>query len=390
MSIEKLAKIALVLLIIIASLYLIDRIWGALASVSEVILIFGLGLLVAYVLEPLVRWLAELRAPGWLRRALCRLFGESRAARLCELRIGRGAALAVVYLGLLAGIILSAVYLVPLTVEQLTQIGARIPDFIANAPSLLASVDRWLADRNIGISLSSLYDETILRQRAEVLVAQAIQYMITAARAIASVVTLSLLVLAVSFYTVLDGRKLMAELSALVPQRYQDELTFAARTVDRVFGGFVRGQALMAIIYGGVALVAMLIARVPSALVVAWISGIIMLVPLVGAPIAMLLPGLVALFQQPGAAIWLIIAMTAFQQILLHVIIPRIMSETMGLPTLLIIAATLLGVILLGFWGLLFGVPVVAIFYALAVYWLQRVKKRLDEAAPADNANARE
>jgi predicted PurR-regulated permease PerM len=125
----------------------------------------------------------------------------------------------------------------------------------------------------------------------------------------------------------------------------------------------------------------MLIARVPSALVVAWISGIIMLVPLVGAPIAMLLPGLVALFQQPGAAIWLIIAMTAFQQILLHVIIPRIMSETMGLPTLLIIAATLLGVILLGFWGLLFGVPVVAIFYALAVYWLQRVKKRLDAEA---------
>lgn len=381
MSIEKLAKIALFLIIIIASLYLLDKVWGVLASISEVILIFGLGLLVAYVLEPLVRWLADLHAPGWMRRALCRAFGEARAARLCDLRVGRTVALAVVYLALVTVLILSAVYLVPLTVNQLTQISARIPGIIAGAPDFLASVDQWLAERNIAISLSSLYDETLLRQRAEVVLGQAIQYLITAARAVASFVTFSLLVLAVSFYTVLDGRRLVAELSGLVPQRYQDELAFASRTVDRVFGGFVRGQVLMAVIYGLFALVAMLIAGMPSALVVAWISGIVMIIPLVGAPIAMLLPGIVALFQQPGAAIWLIVAMTAFQQILLHVIIPRIMAETMGLPTLLIIAATLLGVILMGFWGLVFGVPVVAIFYALAVYWLQRVKKRMDEEA---------
>lgn len=378
---ERLARIALVLIIIIASLHLLDKIWGALKSISEVILIFGLGLLIAYVLEPLVWWLAELHAPGWMRRGLCRAFGEARAARLCNLRVGRTVALAVVYLGLVTTLILSAVYLVPLTVEQLTQISARIPAMIAGAPDFLASADRWLAQRNITISLSSLYDEALLRQRAETLLGQAIQYLITAARAVASFVTLSLLVLAVSFYTVLDGRKLMAELSALVPRQYQDELAFASRTVDRVFGGFVRGQVLMAVLYGVVALVAMLIAGMPSAVVVAWISGIIMIIPLVGAPIAMLLPGIVALFQQPGAALWLIIAMTAFQQVLLHVIIPRIMAETMGLPTLLIIAATMLGVILMGFWGLVFGVPVVAIFYALAVYWLQRVKKRLDEAS---------
>jgi len=378
---ERLARIALILIIIIASLYLLDKVWGALKSISEVILIFGLGLLIAYVLEPLVRWLAELHAPEWMRRALCRIFGETRAGRLCNLRVGRTVALTIVYFGLVAVLILSAAYVVPLTVEQLTQISARIPAMIAGAPDFLASADRWLAERNIAISLSSLYDEALLRQRAEVLLGQAIQYLITAARAVASFVTLALLVLAVSFYTVLDGRKLMIGLSGLVPQQYQDELAFASQTVDRVFGGFIRSQVLMAVIYGLFALVSMLIAGMPSALVVAWISGVIMIIPLVGAPIAMLLPGLVALFQQPGAAIWLLIAMTAFQQVLLHVIIPRIMAQTMGLPTLLIIAATMLGVILMGFWGLVFGVPVVAIFYALAVYWLQRMKKRMDEKA---------
>jgi len=171
------------------------------------------------------------------------------------------------------------------------------------------------------------------------------------------------------------------ELSSLVPQRFQDELRFASRTFDRVFGGFVRGQALMAVLYGGVTLVVMLIAGMPSALVVAWICGMVMLIPLIGAPIAMFLPGIVALFQQPEAAVWLFIVMTVFQQILLHIVIPRILSEAMGLPTILVIAATLLGAVLMGFWGLLFGAPVGAVLYALAVFWLQRVKKRLDADA---------
>jgi predicted PurR-regulated permease PerM len=379
MSTDRLVRIALILLIIIAAGFLIGRAWSLLATMSDVILIFGLGLLVAYVLEPAVKWLAELHAPGWMRRMLCRAFGESRAERICALRIGRVPALAVVYLTLVAGIVLSALYIVPLAVEQLTQLSARIPGVIASAPSFLASADSWLAERGIAISLSSFYDETAIRQQAQTFLGQGLQYLITAARTVASAVTVALLVLAVSFYTVLDGRKLVAELSSLVPQRYQDELHFASRTVDQVFGGFVRGQALMAAFYGIFVFVAMSIAQVPSALVISWICGLIMLIPFVGAPVAMLLPGVVALFLQPGAALWLIIAGTAFQQILLHLVIPRIMSEAMGLPTLLILAATLLGVILMGFWGLLFGVPVVAILYALGVYWLRRVKKRMDE-----------
>jgi len=379
MSTDRLVRIALILLIIIAAGFLIGRAWSVLASMSDVILIFGLGLLVAYVLEPAVKWLAELHAPGWMRRLLCRAFGKSRAERICALRIGRTLALAVVYLTLVAVIVLGAIYIVPLSVEQLTQLSARIPAIIAGAPSYLASVDAWLAERGIEISLSSLYDETTIRQQAQTILGQGLQYLIGAARTVASAVTIALLVLAVSFYTVLDGRRLVAELSSLVPQRYQDEMRFASRTVDQIFGGFVRGQALMALFYGAFVYLAMLIAQVPSALVVAWICGLIMLIPYVGAPVGMFLPGIVALFVQPGAAIWLFIAATLFQQILLHLVIPRIMSEAMGLPTLLILAATLLGVILMGFWGLLFGVPVVAILYALGVYWLRRVKKRMDE-----------
>ncbi len=376
---DRLLKILLVLLIIIASIYLAGKLWAVLASLEEVLLISGLGWLVAYVLEPVAAWLGDLHAPGWMRKALERVVGEKPAAAIANFRMGRSAGLAFVYLGLAALIVLGGIYLVPLTVEQITQLSGRVPDLLASIPDALASADAWLAERDLQMSLSDLYDETVVQQRAEVLLGQALQYLITAARAVASVIAASLLVLAVSFYIMLDGRRLVEELSSTVPQKYQDELAFASRTVDRVFGGFVRGQALMAILYGGFALIAMLIAGMPSALVIGWLCGLIMLIPLVGAPVAMVLPSLIALYQQPGAVLWLFIAMTLFQQVLLHFIIPRIMSEAMGLPTLLIMAATLLGVVLMGFWGLIFGVPVVAVFYALAVYFLQRAKMQMDE-----------
>lgn len=375
---DRLVRVLLVLLIVIASIYLAGKLWAALASIEEILLIFGLGWLVAYVLEPVVEWLGDLHAPGWVRKGLERLLGEKPATTIANFRMGRKVGLAIVYLGLAALIVLGGIYLVPLTVEQVTQLSNRVPELLANVPDMLDSADAWLAERNLDVSLSDLYDEAVVQRRAEVLLGQALQYLITIARAVASVIAASLLVLAVSFYIMLDGRRLVEELYTMVPQKYQDELSFASQTVNRVFGGFVRGQALMAVLYGLFALASMLIAGMPSALVIGWLSGLIMLIPLIGAPIAMVLPSLVALFQQPGAVLWLFIAMTLFQQVLLHFVIPRIMSEAMGLPTLLIMAATLLGVVLMGFWGLIFGVPVVAVFYALAVYFLQRTKKRMD------------
>ncbi len=375
---DRLVRILLVLLIVIASIYLGGKLWSALASLEEVLLIFGLGWLVAYVLEPVVKWLGDLHSPGWVRKGLERLLGEKAANAIACFRMGRSVGLAVVYLGLAALIILGGIYVVPLTVDQVTQLSNRVPQLLAQIPGTLDNADAWLAERGVNASLSQLYNETVVQQRAEVLLGQALQYLITAARAIASVVAASLLILAVSFYIMLDGRRLMDELTTLVPQSYQDELAFASETVNRVFGGFVRGQALMAVLYGIFALLAMLIAGMPSALVIGSLCGLVMLVPLIGAPVAMVLPSLMALFQQPDAALWLFIAMTLFQQVLLHFIIPRIMSEAMGLPTLLIMAATLLGVVLMGFWGLIFGVPIVAVFYALGVFFLQRARKQMD------------
>jgi predicted PurR-regulated permease PerM len=115
---------------------------------------------------------------------------------------------------------------------------------------------------------------------------------------------------------------------------------------------------------------------------VSWFCGLIMLVPLLGAPVAMFLPALVTLILVPSAALWVLIVLVVYQNVLLHFLGPRVQSQSIGLPTLLVIAATLVGGILLGVWGVIIGVPVAAILYALAFHFVRRSQLRARAAEP--------
>jgi predicted PurR-regulated permease PerM len=110
------------------------------------------------------------------------------------------------------------------------------------------------------------------------------------------------------------------------------------------------------------------------------LAGLIIFIPIIGAPIAMFLPSLIALLQ--GAplltALVLLAVLTAFQQILLHLIVPRIMSESIGMPTALIVLATLIGARLWGVWGFIFGIPVAGAIYTTGLVMLGRFKREQD------------
>jgi predicted PurR-regulated permease PerM len=187
------------------------------------------------------------------------------------------------------------------------------------------------------------------------------------------------LVLALSFYMMLDGKRLSDQFYRLVPARYLDEVEFASRTLDKTFGGFLRSQVLMAAASGVATGIASGIAGLPYGAAIGAICGVIMIVPLIGAPIAMFLPSVIALLGgNTGAAIALLVFLYIFQQILLHLVVPRLMSETIGMPSFLVLASTLVGVRMMGVWGFIFAIPVAGAIYAMGVMFLERYKRRQD------------
>ena len=77
-------------------------------------------------------------------------------------------------------------------------------------------------------------------------------------------------------------------------------------------------------------------------------------------------------------AILLLASLTVFQQILLHFIVPRIMSESIGMPPVLTLISVLIGTKLWGVWGFIFGIPVAGAIYAVGLVMLRRFKREQD------------
>jgi predicted PurR-regulated permease PerM len=176
----------------------------------------------------------------------------------------------------------------------------------------------------------------------------------------------------------LDGKRLSAQFYRLVPIRYQDELHFVFATIDRTFGGFLRGQVLMAILQGIFTAVLMRLFGLQFTMITAILSGALMFIPELGAPLAMLAPAIASILQGSDATIPILIITFGFQQILLRFVIPMFMSESLGMPPLLILVSVLISARIMGFWGFLFGIPVAGAIYTIAIVSLEQIKQNAD------------
>jgi len=369
---DRWTRAAIVLVAISAAIFLFEKAWQLGGFFGDIILTFALAWLVAFILDPLVDGLSGRPVPQVLLRWVRQRVGDPIARVLEALHLPPGLAVSLVYLGLVVVMIVIVIFLVPVTVTQLSQLGARLPEYIAQAPDWTAALQENLARLNVYVDLSSFYQPEEMTRRAESIGTAIVQNALVVVAQVASGVANALIVLILSFYMMLDGKKVAEQALALIPHQYHDELHVAARSIDRTFGGFIRGQLVMALLYAVFVTLAMTIARLRFAVAIGSLAGLIMFVPVVGAPIAMVLPAIIALFQNPSLAFWMLLIMTVYQQILLHIVMPKVMSEVVGMPPLLILAAIMISVRLIGLWGFIFGIPVAGALYASGIFFLSR------------------
>jgi predicted PurR-regulated permease PerM len=373
---DRWTRAAIVLVAISAAIFLLEKAWQLSGFFGDIILTFALAWLVAFVLDPIAEGLSGRPAPRMLTEWVRQRWSNRVANSLENLRLPRGLAVGLVYLGLVVIIVVIAIFLVPVTVTQLSQLGAKLPEYIAQAPDWLETLQEKLARRNIYVDLTSIYQPEEMTRRAETIGTAIIQNALVIVTQVASGVANALIVIILSFYMMLDGKKVAKQALALIPAEYYDELAVAAKSIERTFGGFIRGQLAMALLYAVFVTLAMTIARLRFAVAIGALTGLIMFIPVIGAPIAMVMPAIIALFQNPSLALWMLLIMAAYQQILLHILMPKIMSEVIGMPPLLILAAIMISARLIGVWGFIFGIPVAGALYAIGAFFLDRWKEQ--------------
>ena len=131
------------------------------------------------------------------------------------------------------------------------------------------------------------------------------------------------------------------------------------------FTNFICGQCLEAVILGTLFIITMSIFKMPYATTIGTLIAFTALIPIVGAFIGCFVGAFMILINNPTQALLFIILFLILQQIEGNLIYPKVVGNSVGLPSIWVLVAVSLGGSLFGIPGMLFFIPVVSTVYSL-------------------------
>lgn len=169
---------------------------------------------------------------------------------------------------------------------------------------------------------------------------------------------------------------------AFLPERLAEYLISIGKLTSRMFYRFVTGQLTEAVIIGILCFVGMTVLRIPYAPMISALIGFTALIPIFGALIGTAVGALIILMDSPIKAVWFVLYIIIMQQIEGDFIYPRVVGSSVGLPSLWVMLAVLVGGDVGGITGMIISVPVSSILYCLV---RQAVNKNLRDRDITDD-----
>ena len=341
--------------------------WQVAGAVRHVVFLFLVALLIALLLNPVVRGLGRLWLP-------------------------RGPAVALVYLAFAAVVGLTILALATVIVQQTRTAAHRIDDYFTvpsgqppqtGAEQDLARLQSWLNGNHLGSIHVEKQGDKFLHQvglkDVQKYTSRALSWAEGAGVAAVTLLFDAFLVVVVSIYMLLDMQRWSDRIDRrFPPQRGSPGLI---GRMEQAIASYVRGQILLSLIIGvssGVGLwILGMVGLMPhggryAAAFGAW-AGITELIPYIGPWLGAIPPVLYALVQHPLSALWVTILFLGIQQFEGHVVVPNVMGRSLRLHPLLVIFGLLAGGEIYGFPGILVALPLLAAGRAVWEFFNERV-----------------
>jgi predicted PurR-regulated permease PerM len=328
---------------------------------GDTILIFFLAWLLAFILSPIVTRLTN--AIPFLPRVV---------------------ATVLVYAALFAAIVLVIIALAGALATSIAEFIQNVPQLRQQLPQLLATWQETLNGFGLQVNLVASADDILngIANYAGQLVGPVQQVAVASIGAMGSL----LLVLILSLYMVVDRDQIQTFLFTLVPKSRQSEARLLERSVSRSFGGFLRGQAILGVVYAAVAIVTSAVLHLDYVGVTAALSGFLMAIPFFGPFVAWAPPVVVAFLTQSGDALPAFILMGVGWLLVMNLLQPRLMQESVGIHPIVVLGSVLIGSKVAGIAGAIFGIPIAAVISAFFFHYLAMTR---DTAPVAERAAKR-
>jgi len=325
-------------------------VFGVLASVAAILLLW---LLYSVRNTLMLAYIAGLFAMGL--SPLVRMIERQRAIPIGR-RLPRWLAILIIYATVIGAIVTVGSLIIPPLVDQAEELWRNLPDRIAQAQS-------WLV--RVGILRAPITLGEAVRQAPATGGATAFNTIFGALRNVVGglfgVITLLLL----TFYMLVESREIFSFLVRLFPRHQRARVAIVSNTVTQKVSAWLGGQMVLSLIIGLTSAIGLWIMGVPYFYVLALISAVGELIPMVGPILAAIPAILVAASVSPGLAIGVAIFFILQQQLENTILVPKIMGRQVGLSAVTVIIALGIGGQLLGIVGAILSVPTAAIVQVL-------------------------
>lgn len=275
----------------------------------------------------------------------------------------------VLSLAIFIGIILGICFLlIPELIENIQLLLKNIPAFIENIESwLLELVDNY---PDIQQQIEDTFKDTtnfnnIMVNVLNYVVNGSVSFvtnLISSLFTIFTALVFAIYMLSQKEYLQRGVKKIMY---AYMKKEYVQKITSVASLANKTFSKFISGQCVEAVILGTIFFVVLTILRFPYALIISVLTSITALIPMFGAMIAMIVGALLIAVTNPLQALIFIIVFQVIQQIENNFIYPKVVGKSVGLASIWTLLAVILGGSLMGIAGMIIGLPVASILYAV-------------------------
>jgi predicted PurR-regulated permease PerM len=260
-----------------------------------------------------------------------------------------------IYAGLgavVAGILIA---LVPVVVDEIGAVLARVPRQAAGLRTQLLTSESHTLRR------IASYLPPVVGRGGGLDVATVADY----ARAVARNGLTIAAVLLLGFYWTLEGDRRIRALALFAPYEKRPAIRAFLGAVEQTVGAYLRGQSLVCLIIGLLAFVSYMAIGVPHAGLLGIVYAIGEAVPVVGPIIGTVVAALFALAVSPSLIPWVILTAASLQLIENYLLIPRVMNRTVGVsPLVTLLAISAFGSVL-GLAGAVLAIPLAAIVQLL-------------------------
>ena len=172
----------------------------------------------------------------------------------------------------------------------------------------------------------------------------------------------SLTILVLSFYFLMDGKKLITGINVLIPSKHIDRMLKLEKSIHESLLGFLKGQVFLGIGTGLFMLIVYILFDVKYSIFLAIFLAIAEIIPVIGSSLGFIPAIIVMLFTGDLMTIpivWLIFFL--FQTLKDNVVAPKIVGEIIGLHPVTVIFALWIGFQVAGFFGILFAIPLASV-----------------------------